>query len=159
MPVHAFVDETTVRGLLVVAAVLEPRDLAPSRVAMRSLLLPRQSRLHSVQERDARKGQILPTVTDLCVRVSSYDASRFRDPRAARRASEQIVADLAEPPAHRLVIEQDDSLLRSDQETLYRAARASGVEGQLVYEHLSPRMEPLLWIPDAVQPTSVGRGL
>ena len=60
------------------------------------------------------------------------------------------MADLAELPAHRLVIEQDDSLLRSDQETLYRAVRANGVEGQLVSAHLSPRLEPLLWIPDAV---------
>ena len=107
--------------------------------------------LHFVKEREARKGQLLSTVTDLSVRVSLYDASRVRDPKAARRAClEQIVADLAELPAHRLVIEQDDSLLRSDQEALYRAVRASGVEGQLVYEHLSPRTEPLLWIPDAV---------
>ncbi len=60
------------------------------------------------------------------------------------------MADLAELPGHRLVIDQDDSLLRSDQETLYRAVRASGVEEQLVYEHLSPRREPMLWIPDAV---------
>lgn len=42
MPVHAFVDETKVRGLLVVAATAEPRDLAPSRTVMRNLLLPRQ---------------------------------------------------------------------------------------------------------------------
>lgn len=63
MPVHAFVDETKVRGLLVLAAVLEPRDLAPSRAAMRNLLLPRQSRLHFVKERDDRKRHILNTVT------------------------------------------------------------------------------------------------
>jgi hypothetical protein len=30
-----------------------------------------------------------------------------------------MVEDLAEQKAHRLVIEQDQSLLRSDQETLY----------------------------------------
>ncbi len=48
------------------------------------------------------------------------------------------------------MIEQDDSLVRSDQVTLYRAVRRNGVESSLVYEHMSPRMEPLLWIPDAV---------
>ena len=73
-------------GLLVVAAVLEPRDLAASRVAMRSLLLPRQRRLHFIKERRVRKGQILSTITELSGGVSLYDASRFRDPRAARRS-------------------------------------------------------------------------
>jgi len=151
MPVHAFVDETKVRGLMVVCAVLEPRNLAPSRVAMRNLLLPRQTRLHFVKERDDRKGKILSTVSGLSVQITVYDASRLRDERAARRLClERIVDDLAEMSAHRLVIEQDDSLVRSDQGTLYRAVRRHGVEASLVYEHMSPRMEPLLWIPDAV---------
>jgi hypothetical protein len=151
MPAHAFVDETKVRGLLVVVAVLEPRDLASSRAAMRGLLLPRQTRLHFVKERDSRKGQILSTIAELSVRVSLYDATGIKDPRVARRRClDQIVADLAAMSAHRLVIEQDDSLVRSDQEALYQAVRSSGVEGQLVYEHMSPRLEPLLWIPDAL---------
>ena len=51
MPVHAFVNETKVNGLSVVAAVLQPRDLAAARTAMRRLLLPRQSHLHFVKEK------------------------------------------------------------------------------------------------------------
>lgn len=151
MPVHAFVDETKVRGLLIVAAILEPRDLAPARTAMRSLLLPRQSRLHFAKERDSRKGQILSTVTALPIRVDVYDARAVSDERVARGLClEQIVHDLAQLDGHRLVIEQDDSLVRSDQETLFRAVRANRAAGTLVYEHLSPRLEPLLWIPDAI---------
>ena len=150
MPVHAFVDETKVRGLLVVAAVLQPRDLAGSRAVMRQFLLPRQSHIHFVKEKPDRKGQIVDAVARLPVRLDVYDATGIRDARAARRAClERIVQDLAAEDAHRLVIEQDDSLIRSDREVLYHAVRASGVDSSLVYEHMTARMEPLLWIPDA----------
>lgn len=70
--------------------------------------------------------------------------------RARKLCLEHLVGDLAELHAHRLVIEQDDSLVRSDQEVLFHAVRSHGVESELVYEHMSPRMEPLLWIPDAI---------
>ncbi|WP_435768747.1 hypothetical protein [Nocardioides sp. SYSU DS0651] len=45
---------------------------------------------------------------------------------------EQIVHDLAQLDGHRLVFEQDDSLVRSDQETLFRAVRADRAAGTLV---------------------------
>lgn len=122
-------------------------------------MLPRQSRLHFVKERDDRKGKILNTVTGLPVRISLYDAGRLRDGRAARRLClERIVADLAALSAHRLVIEQDDSLVRSDQETLYRAVRRTGVESTLVYEHMSPRLEPLLWVGPRRGRVELGEG-
>lgn len=150
MPVHAFVDETKVNGLLVVAAVLQPRDLASARTAMRRLLLPRQSHLHFVKEKAARKRVILDVIAELEVRIDVYDATAVQDQRQARKIClQRIVQDLAAEGAHRLVIEQDDSLVRSDRETLFHAVRANGVTDQLVYEHLSPRTEPLLWIPDA----------
>jgi len=55
---HAFVDETKPGGLLMVAAVLAPRDLGPARTTMRGLCLPGQSRLHFTKERPGRRGQI-----------------------------------------------------------------------------------------------------
>lgn len=151
MPVHAFVDESKVRGLLVVAAALEPRDLASARKSMRSMLLPRQTHVHFVKERSSRKAQIADAIAELPVRFNVYDASAINDQRMARRAClERLVFDLADVGAHRLVIEQDDSLVRSDQQVLYRAVRENGVQDMLTYEHLPARSEPLLWIPDAV---------
>ncbi len=62
-----------------------------------------------------------------------YDASAVSDARVARgRCLEQIVHDLAQLDGHRLVFEQDDSLVRSDQETLFRAVRADRAAGTLV---------------------------
>ena len=150
MPVHAFVDESKVRGLVVVAAVVHPRDLTSTRTAMRSLLLPRQSHLHFVKEEAARKGQIADAICGLPVELDIYDASAIKNQKQARdRCLERIVADLASRGAHRLVIEQDDSRLRTDREVLYQAVREHAVQDWLVYEHLPARSEPLLWIPDA----------
>ncbi len=57
--------------------------------------------------------------------------------------------DLAAAGGQRLVLEQDDSLLRSDQTVLYAAVRHAGASDRLTYEHLPARAEPLLWVADA----------
>ncbi len=149
MTVHAFVDETKQNGLLVVAAILAPRDLAPTRTLMRRLCLPGQERIHFTKERPARRGRIAAAICQASVAIDVYDATAQR-PREARAAClRRIVDDLAAAGAHRLVLEQDDSLLRHDQTVLYDAVRKAGVVDQLTYEHLPARSEPLLWVADA----------
>jgi hypothetical protein len=56
--VHVVVDETKASGLLVAAARVQPRRLAPTRTPLRGLLLARQGRLHFTKEGKARQGQI-----------------------------------------------------------------------------------------------------
>lgn len=48
-----------------------------------------------------------------------------------------------------LVLERDDSVFELDRKVLYRAVRQSE-GGDLRYEHLRAREEPLLVIPDAI---------
>ena len=142
-------DETKQNGLLVVAAVLTPRDLGPTRALLRGLCLPGQSRLHFTKESSGRRGQIAAAICGAGVALDVYDATDLptRDARGA--CLRQIVTDLAAEGAHRLVLEQDESLLTSDRRTLYTAVREAGVVNSLTYEHLPARSEPLLWIPDA----------
>lgn len=143
MSVHAFVDETKSNGLLVVAAVLAPRDLAPARTMMRGLCLPGQSRLHFTKERPGRRGEITAAICRMCVALDIYDATSIHDQRQARAGClRQIVVDLAAAHAQRLVIEQDDSLLKHDQAVLYAAVQRAGVADSLTYEHLPARSEP-----------------
>lgn len=150
MSVHAFVDETKDSGLLVVAALLAPRDLRSARSTMRRMLLPGQARLHFTKERPSRRAQIADAVCATGVRIDVYDARGVRDPKQARALClERIVADLAASGATRLVIEQDDSLVKHDQRVLHAAVRAAEVVDVLSYEHLPARSEPLLWLPDA----------
>jgi hypothetical protein len=109
MPLHAFVDESKVRGLVVVVAIPQPRDLAATRTAMRSLLLPRQSHLHFVKEKSARKSQIADVICGLPLQLDVYEAPGAKDQKQARRSClTAVVEDLAGRGAHRLVIEQDD---------------------------------------------------
>lgn len=46
------------------------------------------------------------------------------------------------------MLEQDDSLVRSDQAVLYAAVRDAAASGRLTYEHVPARHEPLLWAAD-----------
>ncbi len=150
MSAHAFVDESKQHGLLVAAAVFQPRDLAPARTALRRLCLPGQSRLHFTKERDERRRQILTVILGLGVVVDLYDATDIRDQQQARAAClRAVVQDLAAAGGQRLVLEQDDSLVRSDQAVLYAAVRDAAASDRLTYEHLMAGAEPLLWVADA----------
>jgi hypothetical protein len=150
MGVHAFVDETSERGLLVVVAVLAERDLTEARSTMRRLCLPAQSRLHFAKESHGRRGTIVTAMCRTGAVLDVYDATRIHNARAARAAClRQLVLDLADERVHRLVIEQADAFLHRDQEVLFSAARGAGVSEFLVYEHRRARSEPLLWIADA----------
>jgi len=147
---HAFVDESKRHGLLVAVAVVQPRDLALARTALRRLCLPGQSRLHFTKERDERRRQILTAILDLGVVVDVYDATSIRDQQQARAdCLRAVVQDLAAAGGQRLVLEQDDSLMRNDQTVLYAAVRDAGASDRLTYEHLPARTEPLLWVADA----------
>lgn len=150
MSTHAFVDETKANGLLLVAAVLAPRDLAAARTTMRGLTLPGQSRLHFTKERPGRRREIAAAICRTGAVLDIYDATAIRDQKQARSAClRQIVTDLAATGGQRLVLEQDDSLLEHDRAILYAAVRQAGIADSLTYEHLPGRSDPLLWIADA----------
>jgi hypothetical protein len=150
MGMHAFVDETTQGGLVLAVALVEERDLAAVRSVMRALCLPGQFRIHFKKENHGRRGRITSAICGTGVAVDLYDARRRTMSATARLVClERLVADLAEQDCHRLVIEQVDSYVHTDQGALFAAAREAAVSQSLTYEHLPPRSEPLLWIPDA----------
>ena len=106
MSSHVFVDESKRHGLLVAAAILQPRDLARARTALRQLCLPGQSRLHFTKERDDRRRQILTTILGLGVVIDLYDATAIHDQQQARATClRALVQDLADTGGQRLVLE------------------------------------------------------
>jgi hypothetical protein len=150
MSVHAFVDESKRHGLLLAVALVTPRDLAPIRSTMRHLCLPRQTRVHFKEESNRRRQAIIDAICATRVTVDLYDGTAVRSEKEARAAClHQIVVDLAKVGGRRLVIEQEDSMLRADTHVLFNSRRQAGVEDVLTYDHLRPQAEPLLWIADA----------
>jgi hypothetical protein len=148
--VHAFVDENTVRGIMVAAAIADPRSLAHARKVLTELRLKGQERLHFKSERDSRRREICSALMKLEVRVHVYNAATLTPKRGRPRCLEMLVADLAELQASRLVLEQDDSTMKADRRVLYEAVGKHGIREQLTYHHLRAKQEPMLWIPDAV---------
>jgi len=148
--VHAFVDETKHRGFVMVAAVVHPRDLAATRTTMRRLCLPGQPRLHFQKEQRGRRAEIAAAVARSLARLDVYDARAIDNLRIARTAClQRIATNLVAEAGHRLVVEQDDSLIRADRADLYAALKGLNDDEQLSYEHVPARSEPLLWIADA----------
>lgn len=146
---HVFVDETKEKTYVVAAAVMSVSALDRARTTMRAQLLPRQSHLHFVREKNSRRGQILSAILTCGVVIDVYDASGCAPPKARETCLRQLVSDLAQSRAQRLVIERDDSLIKVDQRVLYSAVRQAQVQDTLTYTHEAKRSEPLLWIADA----------
>lgn len=148
MPAHVFVDESKTRGLLVAAAGCEATSVNTYRRAMAQLLLPRQRRIHFTKESTPRQRKILDVLAEFDLTVRLYRADR--DNAVGRRAClEAVVADIANT-AERLVVERDESTVDFDRQTLFAAARKHGCTDTLQYELLAPRLDPMLWIPDAI---------
>lgn len=149
--VHVFVDETKRAGYVVAAvSVADPVGL---RGVLRGLIAPGNRRLHMHNERPQRRPTIVAAVAAADVKVTIYDAARrYRSERAARAAClTALVADLSErTEAVRLVLDQDETLVHSDRQVLYLAARATKCSERLQYGHLRAHAEPLLALPDLV---------
>lgn len=149
---HVFVDETKHRQYLLVAAVVLPADLDVIRKVVRELVLPGQRRVHMKNENDGRKRCIVAAIADAEVRATVYDAGlRYRTERDRRGACLRgLVDDTARRGDTMLVLEQDDSLLRWDNQQLVDLTRGAGCREMLRYEHRRACSEPLLSIPDAI---------
>lgn len=149
---HVFVDETKARGYVVVAAVLLPGDLEPTRKQLRSLVLRGQRRLHMKDENLSRKRLIADTIVGTGVKATIYDAgSRYGTDRDRRAAClRALVEDVAGRGDTVLVLELDDTLLAWDNQRLIEYTRAAGCRDTLRYEHRRAAAEQLLAIPDAI---------
>jgi hypothetical protein len=147
MPFHVFVDESKSRGLLMAAARCPAGDVAVNRKALRALLLPGQERLHFNHETDARRKQILRMIGDFHTLVDLYHATP-ETLSNRRRCLEAIVRDSADD-AERLIIERDESTFDHDRGTLHAACHRHRCF-DLRWELLAPKLDPLLWVPEAV---------
>ena len=104
MSVHVFVDESQRVRYTICAAVVSPDDLRAVRRELRGMLLPRQGRLHFVNESTQRRRVLLDAMRELPVRTRLYTSAE-KEPIARQRAMEALLVDMRALGGQRLVIE------------------------------------------------------
>ena len=123
------------------------------RKVVRALVLPGQRRIHMKHEQVRRRRFIFSALAATEIQATVYDAvRRYRTDLAARTAClAALVDDIAASAGDtRLVIEQDDSVVRADRHDLFRLARQAGIADRLEYRHQRAYDELLLALPDIV---------
>lgn len=146
---QGFVDESRRgRTYLMACVIVSPRSLAGARSEVRQLLLPGQRRVHLTDE-TKRRARLLATYGQLEVSANIYTTTvRGRSDSPARAAClEALVKDLVEIGGQRLVLESREGRDHQDRAVI-STTLAGARDDALVYEHLLPHEEPLLWVAD-----------
>ena len=151
MSSHIFVDETKRAGYVIAAVTVS--DTEAIRKIVRALVLPGQRRIHMKHEQARRRRVIVSALAAMQVQATVYDAARrYRTDLAARTAClTTLVEDIAARDSDtRLVIEQDDSVVRADRHDLFQLVRQAGITDRLEYRHQRAYDELLFALPDIV---------
>ena len=151
MSSRIFVDETKRAGYVIAAVTVS--DTEAIRTIVRALVLPGQRRIHMKHEQARRRRVIVSALAAMQVQATVYDAARrYRTDLAARTAClTALVEDIAARDSDtRLVIEQDDSVVRADRHDLFQLVRQAGITDRLEYRHQRAYDELLLALPDIV---------
>lgn len=153
MTVHAFVDETR-RGstYYLVCVLVEPSELTKLRQHVRGLLLPGQRELHFRHESKPRRRSLIDSIVGHGgFRAHLYASDCAIDEELARQSSlASMVRDLLALKAHRLVLDSRANRNDEDDQTLRRELGSQPSQTGLTFEHVDSRLEPLIWIADAV---------
>jgi hypothetical protein len=148
--IEAFVDESARPGHYLLACVtVHPGRVNATRSALRGMLLGGERRLHLVNESPQRRRALLSGVARLDVRASVY-WTPGRSDSARPKLIEAMVADLVDRDVRRLVFESRAELDVFDRRLLGHLRRADVLPDSLLYDHMRPHEEPLLWAADAV---------
>ena len=155
--IEAFVDESSRPGAYLLACItVHPGAANPARTALRAMLLGGERRIHFVNESPQRKRAILASMATLDVRASVY-RTPGRSDRTRPKLIDAMVTDLVAMDVRRLVFESRAHLDVYDRRDLRRLRRSGLVSEALLYDHMRPHEEPLLWVADAVA-WAVGAG-
>jgi len=151
-----YVDESKARGYFLVATSSDLNMLKSSEKALKSLLKPRQRRIHFKSESDSRRRQILSLMSKLELRVSVFVCQGLPDKEARVLCLEALVGMAVESEIFSLVIERDESLVQADRRII--AGIFMSQESSFDYLHVGPHEHPLLWVSDAVAWTFTSGG-
>ncbi|CAB4953467.1 unannotated protein [freshwater metagenome] len=146
----AFVDECKSGNFSLGITLVHVRDLKLVRSELRKLRKPGQNRLHFSKESDSRRKEILSTMRILPVQVFVIESALKHERDAREACLTELVKVSRSLNIHRIVLEEDQSLVRRDNSVIRSQLRVLGESHKLDYFHESPNFEPCLWISDAI---------
>lgn len=134
-----FIDESKANGYRLAVAVINDSDVARIRAGLAAMRLTNQQRIHFTKESDQRRRRILKEMQELGIQSHIYLVEGRRESYARAWSLEQVAELCATEPARRIVLETDDSLVRSDRRTLYEQLDVRGLRGAVSYGHQRAR--------------------
>lgn len=157
MSAQAFVDESG-RGSSyhVCVVVIGNGDVDALRRLVRSFCLPGQRRWHFVHERDSRRRQIIDALVASGQVTALIYRGKGRDGEIRAESFRRMVQPLLDRGVTRLIIESREGRDELDRQVLIGQLR--GRADALLYDHMPPHGDPLLWIADALAWCSSAEG-
>lgn len=149
MSVQAFVDESQRKQYMICAAIISPNVMKAVREELRKMLLPRQRRLHFVDESNQRRRKCLAVMSELPVEARMY-TSQQNEAVARELLLGHLLSDLVPLKCQRLIIESREANQNARERRQIAAAIREEAAPQMTYDHMRPHEEPLLWVSDAV---------
>jgi len=148
---HVFVDETKSRGYTLIAVEARNDDVARLRKSMRALLLPGQERVHFRKESPSRRKTMLARLARRPLEVLAIHSELADEAGARAQCLEALVNEYSSRRGSvHLVVEQDDSLLRSDTRHLMSFVFELPPAQHVTFEITPPRLDAGLWCADAI---------
>ena len=155
---HGYADETIRNGRYGIPVAIECAcRLQEQRRMARSMLLPRQYRLHMAKEQPSRRRLILSAIRRSGLRALHAEA-RGKQHAARSDYWTTVVPRLLELGVSRLDIEQTNGCEQVDKTSISDALAKADSMRQHQYAHQSHRAEPILWLADAVAWAAGHRG-
>ncbi len=152
-----YVDENKSKDYFFAVTAVPTQRANSARKFLKKLKFPGQRSIHFVNEKPARRNQILDQLVLSDLQVHIIRAPGLRD-IPARKACLQGTVALAESlGANKIVFELDETLLDFDSKILREEIHLRGLRTSLVFLHLPRDQEPLLWVSDAIA-WSLARG-
>lgn len=150
-PMHGFVDESE-RGCYTLGVVLAPPgSLSSLRRLLRGMLAPKERRLHFNTERPARRRKLLSDFAAMPPTRTWLYQAKGPTPEARHACMETMLDDLCTVKTRRLVLEaQEPRQEQRDRATIYQAVRNGLAPTDLVYDHVRPWEDPMLWLIDGI---------
>jgi hypothetical protein len=146
----AFVDESKEKKYTMVATIIKGTKLVKSRKDMRALLAPGQTRIHFKNESPQRRRKILAAVSALEHSNVCSTSNHPKSKNARIECLDYLIPALLERGVTKIVFEADESLVQAERRYLMALLSKLQDAQEVAFEHLAPRQEPCLWIPDAV---------